>query len=48
VTAWHFELVAGPYGGLVDALAWDGHGLLFSVLTQDKLLRYEPAIAQVS
>jgi gluconolactonase len=48
VTDWHFELVAGPYGGLVDALAWDGQGLLFSVLTQDKLLRYEPATGQVS
>jgi gluconolactonase len=46
--AWDFELVAGPYGGLVDALAWDGQALLFSVLSENNLLRYQPDSHRVS
>lgn len=39
---WEFELVAGPYGGTSEGPAWDGEALLFSIVYQDKIMRYEP------
>jgi len=40
--AWNFELVAGPYKGRTGGLAWDGKGMLFSAVTEERVLRYAP------
>ena len=41
--AWNFELVAGPYKGRTGGLAWDGSGMLFSAVAEERILRYDPA-----
>lgn len=46
--AWTFEKVAGPWDGPTGGLAWDGGGMLFSVLAEGRILRYEPAAGEVS
>src|SRR5437899_1545666 len=45
---WSFELVAGPYDGLVDAPVWDGEGLLFSLVEAGRIMRYVPGTGQVT
>jgi gluconolactonase len=40
---WNFELVAGPYKGRTGGLAWDGSGMLFSAVTEERIMRYDPA-----
>ena len=32
--AWRFERVAGPFEGPAAGLAWDGTGMLFSILSR--------------
>jgi gluconolactonase len=39
---WNFERVAGPYKGRTGGLAWDGSGMLFSAVTEERVLRYDP------
>lgn len=39
---WKFELVAGPYEGPNGGLAWDGKGMLFSVIDEGRILRFDP------
>jgi gluconolactonase len=50
--AWEFELVAGPFEGPTAGLAWDGEGLLFSVVlpshVDSRILRYDPSTGSVS
>jgi gluconolactonase len=46
--AWNFELVAGPYKGRTGGLAWDGKGMLFSAVQEEKMLRYEPEIGKTT
>jgi gluconolactonase len=41
--AWKFDLVAGPYKGRTGGLAWDGKGMLFSAVAEEKILRYDPS-----
>ena len=41
--AWNFELVAGPFKGRTGGLAWDGKGMLFSAVQEERVLRYDPA-----
>ena len=41
--AWNFELVAGPCKGRTGGLAWDGAGMLFSAVMEERVLRYEAA-----
>ena len=40
---WKFELVAGPYTGMTGGLAWDGEAMLFSAVTEERILRFDPA-----
>ena len=40
--AWNFELVAGPYEGPNGGLAWDGRTMLFSVIDEGRILRFDP------
>ena len=41
--AWNFELVAGPFKGRTGGLAWDGKGMLFSAVAEERVLRFDPA-----
>jgi len=43
-----FELVAGPYKGRTGGLAWDGTGMLFSAVEEERIYRYDPATGKVS
>jgi gluconolactonase len=40
---WNFELVAGPCKGRTGGLAWDGSGMLFSAVAEERVYRYDPA-----
>jgi len=44
--AWKFELVAGPYKGRTGGLAWDGKGMLFSAVAEERILRYDPVFGK--
>ncbi len=39
---WEFERVAGPYNGPLGGVAWDGSGLLFSLISEERILRLDP------
>ncbi len=39
---WDFELIAGPYAGPNGGLAWDGKGMLFSLIDEGRILRFDP------
>lgn len=41
--AWTFEKVAGPYNGPAGGLVWDGSGMLFSLINEERILRFDPA-----
>jgi gluconolactonase len=45
---WEFELIAGPYGGVTEGPAWDGHSLLFTHINGSQILRYDPEKGDVS
>ncbi|HEY1288844.1 MAG TPA: SMP-30/gluconolactonase/LRE family protein [Burkholderiales bacterium] len=52
--AWRFERVAGPFEGPAAGLAWDGAGMLFSVLSrgpragEGRILRFDPRLGETS
>ena len=46
--SWSFELVAGPYGGTTEGPVWDGEALLFTLIPESKILRYDPDTGEVS
>ena len=39
---WEFEIVAGPFGGITEGPAWDGHALLFTQIPESRIMRYDP------
>ena len=41
VMTWSFERVAGPFA-FTEGPAWDGNGLLFTDMPNDRILRYDP------
>jgi gluconolactonase len=41
--SWTFERVAGPFKGRTGGLAWDGAGMLFSVVGEERVMRLDPA-----
>lgn len=41
--AWQFEKVAGPFKGRTGGLCWDGSGMLFSAVAEERVLRHDPA-----
>ena len=45
---WKFEKVAGPYKGPNSGLAWDGSGMLFSLVEEGRILRYDPKAKKTS
>jgi gluconolactonase len=44
--SWTFERLAGPYT-LTEGPAWDGDGLLFTDIGNDRILRYDPATGRI-
>ena len=40
--AWNFTNVNGPYGGTAEGPAWDGSGLLFTLIPFSYIMRYDP------
>jgi gluconolactonase len=46
--AWAFERIAGPFDGPAGGLAWDGSGMLFSLLAESRILRYDPVSGKTS
>ena len=52
--AWRFERVAGPFEGPAAGLAWDGAGMLFSILSkgpragEGRILRFDPKMGETS
>ena len=40
--AWTFERMAGPHNGPAGGLVWDGSGMLFSLINEERLLRFDP------
>ena len=52
--AWRFERVAGPFEGPSAGLAWDGAGMLFSILSrgpragEGRILRFDPRLGETS
>jgi gluconolactonase len=44
---WKFELIAGPYLGPCGGLAWDGKAMLFSVVDEGRIMRFDPAANKV-
>ncbi len=45
--AWNFELLLEPIG-LTEGPAWDGTGLLFTNISNSRIMRYDAATGQVS
>ncbi len=43
-----FEKVAGPFQGAIGGLAWDGSCMLFSAITEGRILRYDPKSGKTS
>jgi gluconolactonase len=39
---WKFELVAGPFGATSEGPSWDGRHLYFSLVQQDRIMRFDP------
>jgi gluconolactonase len=52
--AWRFDRVAGPFEGPAAGLAWDGAGMLFSILSpgpragEGRILRFDPRLGETS
>src|SRR5262245_2937729 len=52
--AWRFERVAGPFEGPAAGLAWDGAGMLFSILSkgpragEGRILRFDLRLGETS
>jgi gluconolactonase len=45
--SWNFERVAGPFAGATAGLVWDGAGMVFSALDEERLLRFDPRTGTV-
>ena len=39
--AWHFDVVAGPFG-FTEGPAWDGEALLFADIPTSRIIRFDP------
>ena len=45
--SWKFEQVSGPYKVRMGGLAWDGSGMLFSAVSEERIMRFDPASGAV-
>src|SRR6266852_5967902 len=50
LSAWEFELAAGPFAGPAGGVVWEtGHGqVLFSTVDEGRLLRFNPASREIA
>jgi gluconolactonase len=39
---WTFDLVAGPFKGRTGGLAWDGSGMLCSLVLEERIVKFDP------
>ena len=39
---WKFDLVAGPFKGRTGGLAWDGSGMLCSLVLEERIVKFDP------
>lgn len=39
---WNIEKVAGPYQGITGGVVWDGSGVIFSAVKEERILRFDP------
>ena len=39
---WDYELVAGPHGVTSEGPAWDGQALVYTLIQQSRIMRYDP------
>jgi gluconolactonase len=46
--SWKFERVAGPYQGPANGAVWDGAAVLFSLMEEQRLMRFDPSTAETS
>jgi gluconolactonase len=46
--SWTFEILAEPTAGLTEGPVWDGSGLLYTNIPNDRILRYDPSSGQIS
>lgn len=46
--SWNFELVAGPFQGPANGVVWDGNAVVFSLMEDMRLLRFDPASRAVT
>jgi gluconolactonase len=44
---WNFEAVAGPFPGALGGVAWDGEGVLFSLIDEMTVKKYFPSSGEV-
>ena len=44
----NFEVVAGPFNGPANGVTWDGEGLLFALMEEQRLMRFDSATGDVS
>ena len=47
-TEWKFERIAGPFNGATEGAVWDAKAILFSMPTENRILRYEPLSGNVT
>lgn len=40
--SWKFELVAGPFTGPANGVVWDGKAVLFSLMEDQRIMRFDP------
>src|SRR5215467_14460770 len=45
---WQFELMAGPYEGPTGGVVWHDGAVVFSVIDEGRLLRFDPASGAVT
>lgn len=46
--SWHFERVAGPFQGPANGVVWDGSAVVFSLMEDMKLMRFDPLTQQTT
>jgi len=46
--SWEFERVAGPFQGPANGVVWDGSAVIFSLMEEMRLMRFDPRSGAVS
>ncbi len=46
--SWNFKRVAGPFAGPANGVVWDGEAVVFSLMEDMRLLRFDPQTGETS